>query len=81
MFFLLSGFSAVAEELWRLRYFVPTAAESQIQLGSSKATGKLNTSGHSVNLVFSNGIGLSVLRYNPDQSHLRKLNLHYVRMY
>ena len=66
MFFLLSGFSAGAEELWRLRYFVPTAAESQIKLGSSKATGKLNTSGHSANLVFANGIGLgySTVRSN-----------------
>ena len=58
MFFLLPGFSAVAEELWRLRYFVPTAAESQITLGSSKDTGKLKTSGHSGNLVFANGIGV-----------------------
>ena len=66
MFFLLSGFSAGAEELWRLRYFVPTAAESQITLGSSKAAGKFNTSGHSVNLVFANGIGVgySTVRSN-----------------
>jgi len=66
IFFLLSGFSAVAEELWRLRYSVPTEAESQIKLGSTKATGKLNTSGHGVNLVFANGIGLgySTVRSN-----------------
>ena len=66
MFFLLSGISAGAEELWRLRYFVPTARESQIKLGSSKANGILNTSGHSANLVFANGIGLgySTVRSN-----------------
>ena len=66
MFFLLSGFSAGAQELWRLRYFVPTAAENQIKLGSSKTTGKLNTSGHSTSLVFVNGTGLgySTVRSN-----------------
>ena len=46
-----------AEELWRFRYSVPMSGESKITRGSSKASEKLNTSGHSGNLVFANGIG------------------------
>ena len=63
---MLTAFSAEAAELWRLRYFVPTSAESEITFGSSKAAEKLNTSGHSGNLVFANGIGVgySTLRSN-----------------
>ena len=57
-FFLLKGFYAEAEDLRRLRYFVPTSAESEITYGSSKTVEKLNTSGHSGNLVFANGIGV-----------------------
>jgi hypothetical protein len=65
-FLMLTAFSAEAAELWRLRYFVPTSAESEITFGSSKAAEKLNTSGHSGNLVFANGIGVgySTLRSN-----------------
>ena len=65
-FLMLTAFSAEAVELWRLRYFVPTSAESEITFGSSKAAEKLNTSGHSGNLVFANGIGVgySTLRSN-----------------
>ena len=63
---MLTAFSAEAVELWRLRYLVPTSAESEITFGSSKAAEKLNTSGHSGNLVFANGIGVgySTLRSN-----------------
>ena len=63
---MLTAFSAEAAELWRLRYFVPTSAESEITFGSNKAAEKLNTSGHSGNLVFANGIGVgySTLRSN-----------------
>ena len=63
---MLTEFSAEAAELWRLRYFVTTSAESEIIFGSSKAAEKLNTSGHSGNLVFANGIGIgySTLRSN-----------------
>ena len=65
-FLMLTAFSAEAAELWRLRYFVPTSAESEITFGSNKAAEKLNTSGHSGNLVFANGIGVgySTLRSN-----------------
>jgi hypothetical protein len=66
-YLMLTVFSAEAAELWRLRYFVPTSAESEITFGSrSKAAEKLNTSGHSGNLVFANGIGVgySTLRSN-----------------
>jgi hypothetical protein len=65
-FLMLTAFSAEAAELWRLRYFVPTSAESEITFGPSKAAEKLNTSGHSGNLVFANGIGVgySTLRSN-----------------
>ena len=65
-FLMLTTFYAEAEELWRLRYFVPTSSESEITFGSNKAYEKLNTSGHSGNLVFANGIGVgySTLRSN-----------------
>ena len=65
-FLMLTAFYAEAEELWRLRYFVPTSSESEITFGSNKAAEKLNTSGHSGNLVFANGIGVgySTLRSN-----------------
>ena len=57
-----------AEELWRLRYTVPTSAESKITRGSSKASEELDTSGHSLNLVFPNGIGFgySIVRTNGN---------------
>jgi len=63
---MLTAFYAEAAELWRLRYFVPTSSESEITFGSNKAAEKLNTSGHSGNLVFANGIGVgySTLRSN-----------------
>jgi len=66
VFLMLTAFSAEAAELRRLRYFVPTSAESEVTFGSSKAAEKLNTSGHSGNLVFANGIGVgySTLRSN-----------------
>jgi len=65
-FLMLTAFYAEAEELWRLRYFVPTSSESEITFGSNKTAEKLNTSGHSGNLVFANGIGVgySTLRSN-----------------
>ena len=66
VFFIFSAFHAGAEELWRLRYSVPTSSESEITRGSSKISEKLNTSGHSGNLVFANGIGFgySTVRTN-----------------
>ena len=66
VFFFFSVCHAGAEEIWRLRYSVPTSAESEITRGSSKASEKLNTSGHSGNMVFANGIGFgySTVRTN-----------------
>ena len=66
-FLLLTAFSTEATELWRLRYFVPISAESEITFDSSKATDKLNTSGHSGNLVFANGIGVG---YSTERSNV-----------
>ena len=57
-FLILSGLSVSAEEQWRLRYFVPTSAESEISRGTSKETEKLNTAGHGGIFVFANGIGV-----------------------
>ena len=68
-FLMLTAFSAEAAELWRLRYFVPTSAESEITFGSSKAAEKLNTSGHSGNLVFANGIGVGYSTLRSNVSH------------
>ncbi|MBS1256706.1 MAG: hypothetical protein MAG581_02532 [Deltaproteobacteria bacterium] len=61
---LLSGNSAAAEELWRLRYLVPYSAENEITRGSTSKEAKLSTSGHSVNFVFANGVGLGYSRVN-----------------
>ncbi|MBT5793428.1 MAG: hypothetical protein HOI10_01010 [Deltaproteobacteria bacterium] len=63
---MFTAIHAGAEELWRLRYSVPTSSESEITRGSSKISEKLNTSGHSGNLVFANGIGFgySTVRTN-----------------
>jgi hypothetical protein len=55
-----------AQELWRLRYSVPTSGESKITRGSIKASEKLNNSGHSGNLVFANGIGFG---YSTDRTN------------
>jgi hypothetical protein len=65
-FFMFPPIHAGAEELWRLRYSVPTSGESEITRGSNKTSEKLNTSGHSGNLVFANGIGFgySTVRTN-----------------
>ena len=65
-FFMFTAIHAGAEELWRLRYSVPTSGESEITRGSSKTSEKLNTTGHSGNLVFANGIGFgySTVRTN-----------------
>ena len=57
-FLILTGFYAEAEDLRRLRYFIPTSAESEITYGSRKTAKKLNTTGHSGNFVFANGIGV-----------------------
>ena len=66
VFFFFSSFHAGAEEIWRLRYSVPTSVESEITRGSNKASQKLNTSGHSGNMVFANGVGFgySTVRTN-----------------
>jgi hypothetical protein len=65
-FFMFPPIHAGAEELWRLRYSVPTSGESEITRGSNKTSEKLNTFGHSGNLVFANGIGFgySTVRTN-----------------
>ena len=57
VFLMFTTIHACAGELRRLRYSVPTSGENEITRGSSKTSEKLNTSGHSGNLVFANGIG------------------------
>ena len=66
VFFMFTAINVGAEELWRLRYSVPTSGESEITSGSSKISKKLNISGNSGNLVFANGIGFgySTVRTN-----------------
>ncbi len=55
---LLIGFYATADEVWRLRYSALISAENEITRDSSSSSAVLSTSGHSVNFVFANGIGL-----------------------
>ena len=55
---LLIGFYATADEIWRLRYSTLISEENEITRDSSSSSAELSTSGHSVNFVFANGIGL-----------------------
>jgi len=55
---LLIGFYATADEVWRLRYSTLISGENEITRDSSSSSAELSTSGHSVNFVFANGIGL-----------------------
>ena len=55
---LLIGFYATADEVWRLRYSTLMSGENEITRDSSSSSAELSTSGHSVNFVFANGIGL-----------------------
>ena len=55
---LLIGFYATADEVWRLRYSTLISEENEITRDSSSSSAELSTSGHSVNFVFANGIGL-----------------------
>ena len=55
---LLIGFNATADEVWRLRYSTLISGENEITRDSSSSSAELSTSGHSVNFVFANGIGL-----------------------
>ena len=55
---LLIGFYATADEVLRLRYSTLISGENEITRDSSSSSAELSTSGHSVNFVFANGIGL-----------------------
>ena len=55
---LLIGFYATADEVWRLRYSTLISGENEITRDSSSSSAELSISGHSVNFVFANGIGL-----------------------
>ena len=55
---LLIGFSATADDVWRLRYSTLISGENEITRDSSISSAKLSTYGHSGNFVFANGIGL-----------------------
>ena len=55
---LLIDFYATADEVLRLRYSTLISGENEITRDSSSSSAELSTSGHSVNFVFANGIGL-----------------------
>ena len=55
---LLIGFCVTADEVWRLRYSTIISGENEITRDSSSSSAELSKSGHSVNFVFANGIGL-----------------------
>ena len=56
--FLLIGFYAKADEVWRLRYSTLISGENEITRESSSSSAEFSTSGHNVNFIFANGIGL-----------------------
>ena len=72
LFFI--NLKASAEEFWRLRYFLPSSSESEITRDEKKYTAKANPSGHSVNLILNNGIGLG---YNTSRKSVSIENVHY----
>ena len=55
---LLIGFYATADEVWRLRYATLISGENEITRDSGSSSAELSTSGHSVDFIFANGIGL-----------------------
>ena len=55
---LLIGFYATADEVSRLRYSTLISAEHEITRDSNSSSAELSKSGHSLNFVFANGIGL-----------------------
>ena len=55
---LLIGFYATADEVWRLRYSALISGRHEITRDSISSSAELSTSGHNVNFVFANGIGL-----------------------
>ena len=55
---MLKSFFLAADEVWRLRYSTLISAENVITRNSISSSAEMNTSGHSGNFVFANGIGL-----------------------
>ena len=55
---MLKSFFLEADEVWRLRYSTLISGEHEITKDSSNSSTELSTSGHSLNFVFANGIGL-----------------------
>ena len=58
MLIMLKSFFLAADEVWRLRYSTLISGENEITRDSISSSAELSTSGHSVNFVFANGIGL-----------------------
>ena len=55
---MLKSFFLAADEVWRLRYSTLISGENVISRNSISSSAEMNTSGHSGNFVFANGIGL-----------------------
>ena len=55
---MLKSFFLAADEVWRLRYSTLISSENVITRNSISSSAEMSTSGHSVNFVFANGIGL-----------------------
>jgi len=68
LFFILN-FKANAEDFWRLRYLFPYLEEYEITRNTNKHKVKPKASGHSVNLILTNGIGIG---YNSSMSEVGK---------
>ena len=58
MLILLKSFFLAADEVWRLRYSKLISGENELTRGYSSSSAELSISGHSVNFVFANGVGL-----------------------
>jgi len=60
--------NAANDDVWRLRYFLPSSGETETTRNSKKSKVKLKTYGHSGNLILANGIGIgyNTLRKNGN---------------
>ena len=68
LLFIPSYLIASTEDVWRLRYLLPSSGETEIYRNSYKSKVKLKTFGHSGNLILANGfgIGYNTLRKNGN---------------
>ena len=74
LFFIPLTLNAANEDVWRLRYLLPSSGETETTRNSNKSKVKLKTFGHSGNLVLGNGVGIG---YNTLRKNGKIEGVHY----